>query len=377
MTRFRFSMIAAAAVSAVVLGASAPRTEASSVYAFSEQKVYNMYMQPSNPGTLTNANLSIATTTSATLNGIGTGSNLPVLDALQSFLGDAAFNPVVQYGPAIGQNFSTTTPFAAPGSNATVLTQSVGIPALPPGTPWGAANTTVNGVPAITDLPAVGTFTRSDVLTRIPPASNQGVDPNWLFTQGFTGNPPVVPAADANISMDSAAEGLITGFGVGSANSNWTISGGFTLTAQDTVSLMFNYINRLVSFDNASGSELGVADSSLDFSLDIKDAATGQSVFGGATPSYASLLSHTYPPISGSATRNENTLGITNSLGGINFVSPLLNPGVYSFSITGNTRVNVSLVPEPSSFIMMGLGIVAVGGLRVRRRMLNRKASAE
>ena len=125
-------MIAALAVTAVVLGASAPKTDASSVYAFSQQKVYNMYMQAGTPANLSNGNLSIATTTAATLNGVGTGSNLPVMDALQSFQGTPPIPP---------QNYSTVTPYAAAGSNATVLAQGVNYPATP-GTPWGNANST-------------------------------------------------------------------------------------------------------------------------------------------------------------------------------------------------------------------------------------------
>jgi hypothetical protein len=355
--RFRTSMVTAIAVTAVVLGTKAS-SEASSVYAFTQQKVYNLSMQAGTAANLTNGNLNIATSTAATLNGNGSSTNAPPLDAAQSYQGSGV--PPVE-------NFSTNAPYFAVGSNPRVLAQAASTPA-------GNQNATLNGVPVLADLPANGTFTRSDVITRIPPSGTNPVDPRWLFQQGFSDGGP---AADANLSLDSAAEGLITGVGLGSSNSNWTVSGGFTLTSQDTVSLAFNYINRLVSFNNATASEVGVADANLDFSFDIRNSS-GQSVFGGTPPSYASLLSHTFPPITGSATRNENTTALTSNLGTVNFHTPFsLAAGTYSFSITGNTKVNVSLVPEPSSFVMMGLGIVAVGGLRVRRRMLSRKSDAE
>lgn len=356
---YRRVAISLASVTAF-LGLSGEVVEAGQLYAFAQQKVYNMSMQVGTPSNLTNGSLSIATTTAATLNGIGTGSNLPAMDAQQSYLGS---------GPVPPQNYSTTTPYAAAGSNSTVMAQAVNYPTTP-GTPWGSANSTVNGVPISSDLPATGSFTRSDVLTRIPPPSNFGIDPNWLFTPGFQGAPPIVPPSDANISMDSVAEAFSSNdYNLGSANSSWTISGGFTLTSADTVKLVFNYINRLISFDSATSGMSGVSDANVDFSLDIRSVATGQSVFGGTPPSYASLLSHTYPPINGSETRNTNTAGLTSSLGTVQFVSPLLQSGAYSFAIAGNSRVNIAMIPEPSSFALLTLGGIAmVSGHIYRKR---------
>jgi hypothetical protein len=52
------------------------------------------------------------------------------------------------------------------------------------------------------------------------------------------------------------------------------------------------------------------------------------------------------------------------------FTSATLAAGNYNFTITGTTQTQVSLVPEPASYVMMGLGLVTVGGLRFRRKML-------
>ena len=352
MTRFSpmLRKVAALAVAAVVTGAIAPRTEASSVYAFAQQKVYNMAMTSVSGQGLTGNSLTIRTSTASTLSGFpGVSNNLPAMDALQSFSGNPVYNP--------GENFSGAAPYGV--GNTTVLAQSVATPA-------GLQNATDPTIPAGVPSTPADLFTRSDVLTRVPPPTNLALNPAWLFTPGFTGGGP-----DANVSLDSAAEGLgnLPPGAIGSATSTWTASGSFVLSQRDAVQLSFNLIDRLVAFADLAGQ---VADASLGFSLDIKDA-NNQSVFTTA-PSYSRNLSS---PVVAQGTRNDNKLGITNEINGITFVSPTLAAGEYTFSITGTTTINVSVVPEPSSYVMMGLGVVAMGGLRFRRKLQTNRASAE
>ena len=340
-------LLAAAISSANMI---APRTEASSVYAFAQQKVYNMAMTSVTGQGLTGNSLTIRTSTASTLSGFpGVSNNLPAMDALQSFSGNPAYNP--------GENFSGAAPYGV--GNTTVLAQSVATPA-------GLQNATDPTIPAGVPSTGADLFTRSDVLTRVPPPTNLALNPAWLFTPGFTGGGP-----DANVSLDSAAEGLgnLPPGAIGSATSTWTASGSFAMSQADAVQLSFNLIDRLVAFADLAGQ---VADASLGFSLDIKDA-NNQSVFTTA-PSYSRNLSS---PVVAQGTRNDNKLGITNEINGITFVSPTLAAGEYTFSITGTTTINVSVVPEPSSYVMMGLGVVAMGGLRFRRKLQSQRLAAE
>jgi len=348
--------VVALAMAVVVLGAMAPRTEASTVYAFSQQKVYNMTLTGTqNPAGLVGAPLNVRTSTAATLNGVGVAFNVPAQDAQQSVLGIAP--------PP--ENMSGPNPTGGAG-NTTVLIQA-------DGTPAGLANTVTQNLPALGDLNQ-NSFTRSDVLMRVPPpaAGNLQVDPRWLFQPGFgAGN-------DTNLSLDSMAEGELTGSAqTGSATSNWTVSGSFVLGAPDAVQLMFNLIDRLVAFNNAQPGEIANADSNLTFSFDVKDNQ-GNSVFAGA-PSYAHLASISFPPAAPTTglTENDNTAAPVNTIQGVSFVTGVLAPGAYTFSINGKTNVDVSLVPEPASYVMMGLGVVAMGGLRLRRRMQAQRSAAE
>lgn len=320
-------------------GTSAHRAEAGTVYAFAQQKVYDMTLGSGTPSNLTGNAFSIRTSTAATLQGYpGVSNNTPILDALQSFAGNMV---------APAENLSGAAPYGV--GDTTVLVQANSTSA-------GLQNATNPAIPGIGELSATNVFTRADVITRIPTVGTpNNLDPNYLFTPGFAGG---------NVSIDSAAEGLgnLPPGSIGTSTSNWTISGSFTLTSADIVSLSFNLIDRLVAFSDVSAQ---VADATLGFSLDIKDNLS-QSVFSNQ-PSYNRQLAY---PIIGQGTRNDNTAGISSTINGISFATPSIAAGTYTFSIAGTTTVNVTVVPEPSSYVMMGLGLVTAGGLRFRRKML-------
>lgn len=335
------------ALAALIVVSSSSSSEAGAVYAFAQQKVYNMLLQSGTPANLTGNPFTITTNTSATLAGVGgTSSIIPTMDATQSFLGNVA---------APAENYSATAPYGVP--NNTVLTQYT--PTAP-----GLQNAVQSGIPA-GGFSASDIYVRSDVLTRIPPQLTGPVDPRWLFEAGYTGGAPDAP--NANVSVDSVAEGIGNHppGTIGASSSGWTVSGSFVLSASDTVSLSFNLIDRLVAFSDLN---FQVAEAYTLFRLDIKDMATQESVFA-SMPSYSRLL---VAPLSNSATRNDNTAGLTSTINGIAFMTPSAIPaGIYTFSITGTTSINVTMVPEPASYVMTALGIVTYGGIRIRRRLQN------
>jgi len=305
--------------------------KAGTVYAFAEQKAYNMTLTSvGSAGNLTNGAFNIITNTSASLTGYpGQSFSVPVLDAQQSYLGSA---------PAPVENLSGN---AVNPSTEQVLTQFNT-------TPNGVANALVNNLPTAASI-TQPTFSRADALTWNPPSSTSPPLPmGYLFDPAFTGG---------NVAIDSAAEGLLNSVNVGNGNSQagWQITGSFTLTSSDSVNLGFNLINRLVAYADVAGN---VASTNTQFVFRITDQAFPFNPQYAPSPIAYSLSF----PVVGSTTQNVNA--------SYAFTSATLAAGNYNFTITGTTQTQVSLVPEPASYVMMGLGLVTVGGLRFRRKML-------
>lgn len=329
----RLSLLLLTAMSVL---SSSRSVQAGSVYAFAEQKVYNMTLTSVGSGSnLTNGAYNIVTNTSASLSGFqGVSYNAPAIDATQSYLGSP---------PAPAENLSTN---AVNPSSEIVLAQFNSTPA-------GSANSITNNLPSDTDLTRPN-FSRSDVVTRLPPSLP--LSPGYLFTPGF---------AAGNVSIDSAAEALLSSGGLGSSSSGWTVSGSFTLTNSDQVRLSFDFINRLVALSNMTGQ---VASAVTSFQVFITDQSFPfNTVFQPLAKNYQLSF-----PISGSSTLNINGPGSA-----LTYTSSVLNSGAYNFTITGTSSVNVAVVPEPSSYVMLGLGLVTISGLRFRRKLLSSRQLSE
>ncbi|MEI7782549.1 MAG: PEP-CTERM sorting domain-containing protein [Planctomycetota bacterium] len=174
------------------------------------------------------------------------------------------------------------------------------------------------------------------------------------------------------LSMDSMAEALLTDSGVGTFGtgiSEWVVLGSFNLAGGvGQVSLNFSLVERLIAF--ASGPDKGVVTASNALSWDVKDS-NNNSVWGalGQNPSTTRVLPHPNNGLFG-ATYNNNTLIETDIYPGPNvytFQTPVLQPGDYTFVITGKSSVDVNAVPEPSTHAMIGLAAATLCGLAWRR----------
>lgn len=356
------------------------QTKASTLYAFAQQKVYNMTISPVNG--IQNLNpvgsLAISSSTMSTLQGYpGAASNFPSIDANQSksgvFLSGLVTNPPENYiGPPVNAN----------------PVQAINVLQAANPTPVGNANAlTTNTIPSTTFNPN-DMFTRSDVFTSSPsgnpiPGSNplQGQPPaNYNLNGSNIPSSEIFaqPGNSTTMSFDTVAEGKLTASGVlsGNSSSNWIVTGAFSLAAADQVVLNFQFAERLVTYSDTTPSDIVSASNSFTFSI-IGPNPTNDA-FG------ASSVRDWFNPIAGDAIYNRNSNGIVNILPGINgvdttsFTSGQLAAGNYTFTIQGVSRIQLqtSAVPEPSTYALMGIATSTFSGLAYKRRKQQKTAFA-
>ena len=354
---------------------------AATIYGFAQQKIYNMTLNGSGgPGNLVaTSNLDISTSTSASLTGYAPVASpvFPAIDAIQSKLGVFATPglPPGRINPP--ENYIGAAPFASSGG-INVLTQ-----ANPTGV--GLQNAVDSSIPTIGNFNPGDQFARSDVYATTPngnpiPASNplQGAPP-----ASYPANGLAIPSsqlfapvgAGTTLSFDSAAEGLLNAnsINLGNAVAAWVVSGAFNLVNPGSVELNFELVERLAVFSDSTPSPQAFAQNNLLFLItDVNNVPV-------ASPSSTRSLT---APAAGEAIYNGNTLAAGHVLHGISgtdtiaFQSDILPSGSYRFTISGLNQVDIKSVPEPSTYVMMGLSAVALLGLQYRRKMQLAKARA-
>jgi len=386
MKKFRFSDFrknAMPLLGLAILANSVPQASAATIYGYAQQKVYDMTLSSSTPSTTITPTipLTVTTSTSATLNGFAiSGFNLPQIDAQQAKTGIFASPglPAGRINPP--ENYIGPAPYAStPGTN--VLAQANPTPVG--NMPIGSNSNLDTTVPMANSFNPGDEFTRADVYmssqTGNPIAGTnplQGAPPAGIPTNGQNINTSMLfaaPGTGNTMAFDSNAEGVITSSTVttGISNSSWVISGAFNLSAPGTVELDFNIVERLVVFSDSSPTTQAYAINRLN--LLISDSNN----VPVANPSSARSLT---APIAGEGTYNAFSLTAGHSWSGINnlnpvaFQSTVLPAGNYTFSISGITQVDLTTVPEPSTYALMGIASAVIGGLARNRR--KQKASS-
>jgi hypothetical protein len=208
---------------------------------------------------------------------------------------------------------------------------------------------------------AIPTNVSGDVQSFDPAQAYVGpgpVPPPNTYSQVGAVNPDYV-RGDADIALNfstirNVAEGFLTPPGTSNSSGQWSVSAPITLATAGTVSLSFSYTNALEVILNGGP---GIASASYQFGFTISQGSTVIAEFSPTeVNSGASLTSPgtvTQPSTSGSLT-----------------LSTALGAGTYQATITGSEKVFLTqqpAIPEPSSVVLLGSGIVLALGCSLRR----------
>jgi len=235
----------------------------------------------------------------------------------------------------------------------------------------------------------VGSFTTqaSDAALNAQGATPSGIAGDTSETDpaaAYVGNPPIpaqnlfTPVGAVNpdysrgdsqiaagaVSVSTVAEGLLTPPGRETGSGSYSFSRQVTLTSAGTVTLAFNYTNDLNAFLTGF---VGLASASNAFNFTITTVGGTTILFSSSPSAVNNSVSLTTP----------STSDITPGSGSVSITSSTLAAGTYVSSITGNSKIEVtqSIIPEPSSVVLLGSGLLLGLGTAVRRTRKARSTS--
>jgi hypothetical protein len=162
----------------------------------------------------------------------------------------------------------------------------------------------------------------------------------------------LVTLSPSALTTSNVAEGSVLNNGIGSGSGSWSLSVPLTLAATSAVTLSFNFSNQL-TLTNSSGGNVAA---DFSYTFDIRNSS-GSVVFTSsptAVNQNASL---------GSAGTISNPAS-----GSISITSGTLSAGTYTGTISGSEHVFINAVPEPSTFLLVGVGGMGMAIFALRRK---------
>jgi hypothetical protein len=139
------------------------------------------------------------------------------------------------------------------------------------------------------------------------------------------------------------------------ASGSWSLSAPIAVTTAGALTLSFLYTNQLTVIH--TGTPPGVVQASYSYTFTVQNAA-GTVVFTSSPTAINNTISLLGP---GATTLpGAGTMTITTGT---------LATGTYTATISGTETVFANAVPEPSTVVLMGLGVAGVAGAGARRRL--------
>jgi hypothetical protein len=166
-------------------------------------------------------------------------------------------------------------------------------------------------------------------------------------------------------TTNNVGEGFLIDPGNSAGSGSWAISAPITLTSTGTLTLGFNFSN-LLTLVNAptAAAPSGTVAADYSYNFAVQDS-NGNTIFNSSPSAVNRSLSLVQP--GSSSTPGSGTASITTNT---------LSAGTYTATISGSEHVflNVVAVPEPASTTLMAIGVAALGGVAIRKRLSRARA---